>query len=107
MGKKKSRTSRVSSGKMAKIRKARAEKREAKFAAKREAGLAYEYKKNPFKEGSKEWAREKMERANKTHGSKCEYAKFESIMRKLDNYLEADAAKAAVARNKEKKNKAA
>ena len=42
MGKKKSRTSRVSSGKMAKIRKARAEKREAKFAAKREAGLAYE-----------------------------------------------------------------
>ena len=49
MGKKKSRTSRASSGKMAKIRKARAEKREAKFAAKREAGLAYEYKKNPFK----------------------------------------------------------
>ena len=107
MGKKKSRTSRVSSGKMAKISKARAEKREAKFAAQREAGLAYEYKKNPFKEGSKEWAREKMERANKTHGSKCEYAKFESIMRKLDNYLEAEAAKAAVARNKEKKNKAA
>ena len=107
MRKKKSRTSRVSSGKMAKIRKARAEKREAKFAAKREAGLAYEYKKNPFKKGSNEWAREKMERANKTHGSKCEYAKFESIMRKLDNYLEAEAAKAAVARNKEKKNKAA
>ena len=107
MGKKKSRTSRASSGKMAKIRKARAEKREAKFAAKRKAGLAYEYKKNPFKKGSKEWAREKMERANKTHGSKCEYAKFESIMRKLDNYLEAEAAKAAVARNKEKKNKAA
>ena len=44
MGKKKSRTSRASSGKMAKIRKARVEKREAKFAAKREAGLAYEYK---------------------------------------------------------------
>ena len=107
MGKKKSRTSRVSSGKMAKIRKARAEKREAKFAAKREAGLAYKYKKNPFKKGSKEWAREKMERANKTHGSKCEYAKFESIMRKLDNYLETEAAEAAVARNKEKKNKAA
>ena len=105
MGKKKSRTSRASSGKMAKIRKARAEKREAKFAAKREAGLAYEYKKNPFKEGSKEWAREKMERANKTHGSKCEYAKFESIMQKLDNYLEAEKEKIAAAKAEEEKKK--
>ena len=105
MGKKKSRTSRASSGKMAKIRKARAEKRETKFAAKREAGLAYEYKKNPFKEGSKKWAREKMERANKTHGSKCEYAKFESIMRKLDNYLEAEKEKIAAAKAEEKKKK--
>ena len=99
MGKKKSRTSRASSGKMAKIRKARAEKREA--------GLAYEYKKNPFKKGSKEWAREKMERANKTHGSKTDYAKFVSIMRKLDNYLETEKEKIAAAKAEEKKKSVA
>lgn len=107
MAKQNIKTSKISSGnkKQNNIKKEKA--RQAKFAAKREAGLAYEYKENPFREGSNEWAREKMERANKTHGSKCEYAKFESIMRKLDNWLEAEAAKATAARNKEKKNKAA
>lgn len=88
MAGKKSKSSGVlSSGKMKEIRKAREAKRQAKFAAKREAGKAYEYKPNPFKKGTPEYAEEKLARQEKAKSSKCEFAWYKNQFAKLDNKL--------------------
>ena len=66
MGKKKSRTSKTSNGGRQKANVAHEEKRQAKFAAKREAGTNYVYKSNPYEHGTVKWAVEKAKRAIKT-----------------------------------------
>lgn len=101
MAKKRSRQSRVSSGKTASIHKAQEEKRQAKFAAKKENGKAYKYKANPYKptktdtgngvlgllEEPSKYAVEKKVRWHKQNGGKLPLAKFTSLFRKLDNAI--------------------
>lgn len=66
----------------------RHEKRMAKFAKRREEGKAYEYKPNPYKEGSKEYIVEQNERLAKSKKwHKLPLSQFDSVMAKLDNYL--------------------
>ena len=87
MAKKKSRSSRMSTGKTKEIRKAREAKRQAKFAAKREAGNAYEYKPNPYKKGTSEYEAERLNRAEKAKSCKTEVQWYRSQFAKLDNAL--------------------
>lgn len=115
MAKQKHRQSKVSSGKMKGIRKAREEKRQAKFAAKREAGKAYEYKsieqkltdaglKPKTKEYNKAYAEEKRARVAKAKSSRSEYAVWKSINQKLEvKIAREEAAKALEKRNKKNK----
>ena len=118
MAKKKSRQSRVSSGKMKDIRKAREAKRQAKFAAKREAGKAYEYKsieqklvdagfKPKTKAYNKAYAEEKRNRIVKAKSSRSEYAIWKSMNQKLDVELAKIAAEEAFEKRKNKKAKTA
>lgn len=89
MVKKKSRQSRVSSGKMASIHKAQEEKRQAKFAKRKKDGKVYEYKPNPYKP-SKEcisYDVEKKVRWHKQNDGKLPIARFTSLFRKLDNTI--------------------
>lgn len=88
MGKKKTRTSRVSMGGRQKANVAREAKRQAKFAEKRENGTAYEYKPIPFKKGTKAYNEEKLIRAEKSKSSKLPIARLKSIFAKLNNELE-------------------
>lgn len=81
----KGRTSRVSKGGRQKANVNQEKKRQEKFAAKREAGKAYEYKKNPYKPGSKEFLTEQAIRADKTRSSKLPLARLTSIFAKLEN----------------------
>ncbi|MFA6832078.1 MAG: hypothetical protein WCR36_07395 [Bacteroidaceae bacterium] len=81
------RKSRVSSGKTKAINIAREERRQARFARKREEGLAYEYESIPFVMGTEEYYEEEMARAEKTKSRKLPLARFTSIMKKLDNQL--------------------
>lgn len=89
MGKKHS----VSKGGHKAAKKAREAKLLAKFAKRREAGKAYEYKSIEETLGSnaskRDIIREKRKRAKKNanSGSKTEYAKWKSIQRKQDNRL--------------------
>lgn len=84
MAGKKSKSSGVmSSGKTKEIRKAREERRQAKFAAKREAGKAYEYKPNPYKKGTPEYYVEKFDRMNKNKSKKCEFIRLRSLFAKI------------------------
>lgn len=76
----------MSSGKMKEIRKAREAKRQAKFAAKREAGKAYEYKPISFKKGTSEYEVERLARAEKNK-PKNEVAWYRSQFAKLDHKL--------------------
>jgi endo-1,4-beta-D-glucanase Y len=82
----------MSSGKMKSIRKAREEKRQAKFAEKRENGTAYEYvsieKATGAKKGSRAYNKEKAIRARKNRSSKSEYAEWASVTRKQQNRLD-------------------
>ena len=71
----------------AQLKKERAEKRAAKFAKRREDGKAYEYKPNPYKKGTKEYARERRERAAKNKPKKTEFERMKSIFTKLDNEI--------------------
>lgn len=87
MAKKKSRASKVSMGGRQKRNVAREEKRQARFAAKREAGKAYEYKPISAKPGSKAWKEEKAIRAEKAKSSKLPYARIKSAFAKLDNEM--------------------
>ena len=118
MAKQKHRQSKVSSGKMKGIRKAREEKRQAKFAAKREAGKAYEYKsieqklvdagfKPKTKAYNKAYAEEKRSRIAKAKSSRSEYAIWKSMNQKLDVELAKIAAKEALEKRKNKKAKTA
>lgn len=87
MAKKATVKGKLSSGNRSKINAAREERRQAKFAKKREDGCAYEYKPIPFEKGTVEYAHEKLERAVKTVSKKTPLARMTSIMRKLDNQL--------------------
>lgn len=78
--------------------------REEKMNKRREAGKTYSYKKNPYKEGTKEYVTECMERAEKTKSKKLPFVKTRSIFAKLDNQLEAD--RAAYAKKKHDKENA-
>ena len=80
-----------------KLRQERDEKRKAKFAKRREEGKAYEYKPNPYKEGTNEYNRETLQRFDKTQNKKTEFQRWRSIFAKLDNEIELEkkAAKAA------------
>lgn len=87
----------------------RAKRHEAhmkKFADRREAGKTYEYKPNPYKEGATEYNREVLERAEKNRSKRTEFDKMKSIMRKLQNEINAQkkAAKAAESSTTEKKS---
>lgn len=80
----------VSNGGRQRANVAHAAKRQAKFAAKRENGTAYEYKPNPYEKGTYEWRRERAERAEKNISHKTHYAKMRSIFAKLDNQIAED-----------------
>ena len=87
----------------------RAKRHEAhmkKFADRREAGKTYKYKPNPYKEGTVEYNREVLERAEKNRSKRTEFNMMKSIMRKLQNEINAQkkAAKAAESSTAEKKS---
>lgn len=102
MAKKRSRTSRMSSGKKASINKAREAKRQARFAEKRENGTAYVYEPIKAKKGTSEYNRERLERADKAKSSRTPYAQWQTIMARLDYEL----AKAAIEAKEKKEKKA-
>src|SRR5574344_657539 len=87
MAKKAKATGKMSSCNKAAQNKAKEERRQAKFAKKREEGRAYEYKPIPYAKGTAKYAHEKLERAEKTVSKKTPVARITSIMRKLDNQL--------------------
>ena len=87
MAKKAKATGKMSSGNKAAQNRAKEERRQAKFAKKRDEGRAYEYKPIPYEKGTVEYTHEKLERAEKTVSKKTPVARFTSIMRKLDNQL--------------------
>lgn len=87
MAKKAKATGKMSSGNKAAQNRAKEERRQAKFAKKREEGRTYEYKPIPYAKGTVEYAHEKLARAEKTVSKKTPVARFTSIMRKLDNQL--------------------
>ena len=64
------------------------EKRMEKFSKRREDGKSYEYKPNPYKEGTEEYIIEQNKRIAKTKKlHKLPLSQFDSVMAKLDNYL--------------------
>lgn len=65
----------------------RHQKRMEKFAKRKEEGKCYEYKPNPFKKDSKEYIAEANARARKNIDHKLPMSRFDSVMRKVDNYL--------------------
>ena len=65
----------------------RHQKRMERFAKRKENGKSYQYKPNPFKKDSKEYIAEANARARKNTNHKLPISKFDSIMRKVDNYL--------------------
>jgi len=60
--------------------------REEKLNKRREAGKTYKYKPNPYEKGTGEYFREKNFRARKTT-NRLPFAKWTSIMAKLENQL--------------------
>lgn len=62
--------------------------REEKMNKRREKGLTYKYKPNPFKKGTEEYLNEEWERKHKNVSKKLPFARWTSIMRKLENQLE-------------------
>lgn len=87
MAKKAKATGKMSSGNKAAQNKEKEDRRQAKFATKRDEGRAYEYKPNTYAKGTVEYAHEKIVRAEKTIGKKTPVARLTSIMRKLENQL--------------------
>ncbi len=87
------------------LRAERHEARMKKFADRREAGKTYKYKPNPYKEGTFEYNCEVLERAEKNRSKRTEFNMMKSIMRKLQNEINAQkkAAKAAESSTAEKK----
>lgn len=67
----------------------RAKKREEKFIKRREEGKTYEYKPNPYKKGTVYHYFVNKKRQAKNVSKKTPYARNTSIMRKLQNSLNA------------------
>lgn len=65
-------------------KKAKHEKRMAKFAKRREEGKSYSYKPNPYKEGTDEFILEENRRRVK-NVRPISIGKWDSVMRKLQN----------------------
>ena len=78
--------------------------REEKMNKRREAGKTYKYKSNPFPKGSDEYYDEQWNRSHKNVSHKTSFARWTSIMAKLENQLEAER-KAAKEKKEVKKNK--
>ena len=76
--------------------------REEKMNKRREAWKTYKYKPNPFPKGSDEYYDEQWNRSHKNVSHKTSFARWTSIMAKLENQLEAER-KAAKTKKKEKK----
>ena len=72
-----------------------------KMNKRREAGKVYEYKKNPYRKDSAEYAYEAANRASKNVSHKLPVAEWKSIMAKLKNELN----KQEIAAKKSDKNK--
>ena len=70
----------------------------------REAGKTYVYKPNPYKKGSDEYHDEQWNRVYKNVSHKTPLAKFDSIMKKMENELE-ERERLAKERKEAKKNK--
>ena len=77
--------------------------REEKMNKRREAGKTYTYKPNPFSKGSDEYREEQWNRAYKNVSHKTPFAKWTSVMAKMENQLEAE--RKAVKVKKEGKKK--
>ena len=76
--------------------------REEKMNKRREAGKTYKYKPNPFPKGSDEYYDEQWDRSHKNVSHKTSFARWTSIMAKLENQLEAE--RKAAKEKKENKN---
>ena len=76
--------------------------REEKMNKRREAGKTYKYKSNPFPEGSDEYRKEQWNRSHKNVSHKTPFARWTSIMAKLENQLESE--RKATKEKKENKN---
>ena len=76
--------------------------REEKMNKRREAGKTYKYKPNPFPKGSDEYYDEQWYRSHKNVSHKTPFARWTSIMAKLENQLEAER-KAAKEKKESKK----
>ena len=64
--------------------------REEKMNKRREAGKTYKYKPNPFPKGSDEYYDEQWNRSHKNVSHKTPFARWTSIMSKMENQLEAE-----------------
>ena len=78
--------------------------REEKMNKRRETGKTYTYKPNPFKKGTWEYRMEARKRAEKNVSHKTPFARWTSIMAKMENQLEAER-KAAKEKKEAKKSK--
>ena len=76
--------------------------REEKMNKRREAGKTYKYKPNPFLKGSDEYYDEQWDRSHKNVSHKTPFARWTSIMAKMENQLEAER-KAAKEKKENKK----
>ena len=76
--------------------------REEKMNKRREAGKTYKYKPNPFPKGSDEYYDEQWDRSHKNVSHKTPFARWTSIMAKLENQL--DEERKAAKEKKENKN---
>ena len=78
--------------------------REEKMNKRREAGKTYTYKPNPFPNGSDEYYDEQWDRSHKNVSHKTPFARWTSIMAKLENQLGTER-KAAKEKKEAKKSK--
>ena len=78
--------------------------REEKMNKRRETGKTYTYKPNPFPKGSDEYYDEQWDRLHKNVSHKTSFARWTSIMAKMENQLEAER-KAAKEKKENKKSK--
>lgn len=76
--------------------------REEKMVKRRETGKSYSYKKNPYKKGTKEYAKEKAIRKEKNLSKKMECVHIRSIMSKLNYQLEKESQKRAKKKTEKK-----
>ena len=92
MGKPKhSKPSKISSGQTSKIHIAQEEKRQAKFAARREAGKVYKYEPIKEKKYTKKWWNETRKRQAKNASSRTDYARWTGFFAAQDYRLRKEA----------------